>query len=121
MQYPLSLIVEISKKDLIKILPDDEWINLMITIVNANNGLFLFCYVNGENHATPYKIEKLTLKCDDTINYIDFFKDFYGEVSSIFMFSQKEQGSPGVNNSGFLSQFKNFKEGLWKKAKIDGF
>ena len=37
------------------------------------------------------------------------------------MFSQKEQGSPGVNNSGFLSQFKNFKEGLWKKAKIDGF
>ena len=121
LQYPLSLIVEISKKDLIKILPDDEWINLMITIINANNGLFLFCYVNGENHATPYKIEKLTLKCEDTINYIDFFKDFYGEVSSIYMLSQTEQGQPNINNSAFLSQLKNYKEGLWKKKKYFSF
>ena len=33
------------------------------------------------------------------------------------MFSQSDQGPPGINNSNFLSQFKNFKEGLWKKKK----
>ena len=121
LQYPFCLIVKEIRKEYIKTFPLDEWINLIITIANANNGWFFYFYVNGENHVNPYKIESLSLKCDDTIKYIDFFNNFYGEVSSIFMFSQKEQGSPGVNNSGFLSQFKNFKEGLWKKAKIDGF
>ncbi len=121
LQYPVSLIVEVAKKDLIKILPDDEWINLLLTIFNANNGLYLFYYVNGENHPTPYKLEKLQLKYDDTINYIDFFNDFYGEVTSIFMLSQEEEGKPNVNNSAFLSQLKNYKEGLWKKKKYSAF
>ena len=121
LQYPFLLIVKEIRKEYIKTFPLDEWINLIITIVNANNGLFFYFYVNGENHVNPYKIENLSLKYDDTIKYIDFFNNFYGEVSSIFMFSQKENGAPGVNNSAFLSQFKNYKEGLWKKTKIDSF
>ena len=121
LQYPFLLIVKEIRKEFIKTFPLDDWINLIITIVNGNNGLYFYFYVNGENHVNPYKIEKLSLKCDDTIKYIDFFNNFYGEVSSIFMFSQTEQGPPGINNSGFLSQFKNFKEGLWKKTKIDSF
>ena len=121
LKYPFLLIVKEIRKEYIKTFPLDEWINLIITIVNANSSLHFYFYVNGENHVNPYKIENLSLKCDDTIKYIDFFTDFYGEVSSIFMFSQKEQGPPGINNSGFLSQFKNYKEGLWKKTKIDSF
>ena len=82
LQYPFFLIVKEIRKEFLKALPADEWINLVITIVNANNGLFFYFYVNGENHVTPNKIPKLSLKCEDTINYIDFFNNFYGEVSS---------------------------------------
>ena len=35
--------------------------------------------------------------------------------------SQKFYGYPGVNASEFLLEFKQFKEGLWKKNKIDKF
>ena len=121
LQYPFLLIVKEVRKGFIKTFPLDEWINLVITIENAKNGLQFYFYVNGENHPNPYKIEKLSLKRDDTIKYIDFFNNFYGEVSSIFMFSQKDPGPPGVNNSNFLLQFKNYKEGLWKKTIIDSF
>ena len=121
LQYPFFLIVKEIRKEFLKTLPADEWINLVITIVNANNGLFFYFYVNGENHVTPNKIPKLSLKCEDTINYIDFFNNFYGEVSSIYMFSQTEQGNPGINNSSFLSQLQYYKEGLWKKKIIESF
>ena len=121
LQYPFLLIVKEIRKEYIKTLPLDDWINLIITIVNGNNGLFFYFYVNGENHVNPYKIEKLSLKSQDTIKYLDFFNNFYGEVSSIFMFSQTDPGPAGVNYSGFLLQFKNYKEGLWKKTKIDSF
>ena len=119
LMYPFFLIVKEIRKEFIKTFPNDEWINLIITIANINNSFQFFFYVNGENHPYPFKIEKLSLKYDDTIKYIDFFNNFYGEVTSIYMFSQNEQGPPGVSNSNFLSQFKNFKEGLWKKTKID--
>ena len=115
------LILKEIRNEFIKTFPQDEWVNLIITIVNAKNGVFFYFYVNGENHVTPYKIENLSLKKDVTIKYIEFFNNFYGEVSSIFMFSQKEHGNPGVNNSRFLSNFKNYKEGLWKKKIIDSF
>ena len=119
LMYPFFLIVKEIRKEFIKTFPNDEWINLIITIANVSNSFQFFFYVNGENHPYPFKIEKLSLKCDDTIKYIDFFNNFYGEVTSIYMFSQNDQGPPGMNNSNFLSQFKSFKEGLWKKAKID--
>ena len=121
LQYPYLLIVKEIRKDFIKTFPLDEWINLVITIVNTNNSLFFYFFVNGENHPTPLKIQNLSLRSDDTIKYIDFFNNFYGEVSSILMFSQTEPGTPGANNSSFLSQFKNYKEGLWKKKIIDSF
>jgi len=119
LMYPCFLIVKEIRNEYIKTFLNEEWINLIITIANVNNSFQFFFYVNGENHPNPLKIEKLSLKCDDTIKYIDFFNNFYGEVTSIYMFSQTEQGPPGINNSNFLSQFKNFKEGIWKKTKID--
>ena len=54
-----------------------------------------------------------------TITKIRFFENFYGEVSSMSFLLQKEYGYPGVNSSDFLLVFKQYKEGLWKKKKID--
>ena len=121
LMYPFFLIVKEIRKEFIKTFPNDEWINLIITIANLSNTFQFFFYVNGENHPYPKKKKKLSLKSDDTIKYIDFFNNFYGEVTSIYMFSQNDQGPPGINNSNFLSQFKNFKEGLWKKKKKKEF
>ena len=121
LQYPFLLIVKEIRKEYIKTLPLDEWINLAITIVNNKNDIQFHFFVNGENNMTPYKIEKFGLRPDTAIKYIDFFNNFYGEVSSVFMFSQRESGNPGANNSNYLSQLKNYAEGLWKKSKIDSF
>ena len=121
LQYPFLLIVKEIRKEYIKTLPLDEWINLVITIVNNKNDIQFHFFVNGENHMTPYKIEKFGLRPDTAIKYLDFFNNFYGEVSSVFMFSQRESGNPGANNSNYLSQLKNYTEGLWKKSKIDSF
>ena len=122
--YPYFIIVKEVGKEFLKPLASDEcdeWLNLLITIVNLKNTMQVYFYVNGEKHMTPYKIEKFGIKPDTSIKYINFFNNFYGEVGSIYMFSQKESGNPGVNNSGFLNQLKNYTEGLWKKSKIDSF
>ena len=121
LQYPFLLIVKEIRKEYIKTLPLDDWINLVVTIVNAKNDLQFHFFVNGENNPSPMKINKIGLKHDTAIKYINFFNNFYGEVSSIFMFSQRESGNPGVNNSSYLSQLKNYSEGLWKKSKVDSF
>ena len=121
LQYPFLLIVKEIRKEYIKTLPLDDWINLVVTIVNAKNDLQFHYFVNGENNPSPNKIDKMGLKHDTAIKYINFFNNFYGEVSSIFMFSQRESGNPGVNNSSYLSQLKTYSEGLWKKSKVDSF
>ena len=121
LQYPFQLVVKEIRNEYIKTLPIDEWINLLVTIVLVKNTLQFYVFVNGENVSSPFKIEKITLRPDSTIKYINFFNNFYGEVSSICMFSQTELGHPGMNNSTFLSQLKNFREGFWKKKKFDAF
>ena len=122
LQYPFQLIAKEIRKEFIKTLPIDVWVNLVISIINNNNKyLQVNFYVNGENSVTSYKIEKLGLKNNSKIQYIYLFSNFYGEVSSIFMYSQKDKETPLANNSNYLSQLKNNKEGLWKKKKIDAF
>ena len=121
LKYPLSLIVKEIRKEPIKILSNLEWINLNITTTNFDNKINLFINVSGENNPTPFKLTNLPIKFDDTIEHIELFNNFYGEVSSIYMFSQKESGPPGVNSTAFLSELKNYKEGLWKKKIIDNF
>ena len=121
LKYPCFLIVKELRNDPIKILSNTEWINLNITTVNIDSKLNLFINVSGENNPTPFKLTSLSLKFDDKIEHIEFFKNFYGEVSSIYMFSQKDSGPPGVNSTAFLSELKNYREGLWKKKITDNF
>ena len=121
LQYPCSLIVKEIRKEPIKILSNLEWTNLNITITTFDNKINLFINVSGENNPTPFKLNSLPINCDDKIECLEFFNNFYGEVSSIYMFSQKESGPPGVNSTTFLSELKNYKEGLWKKKLIENF
>ena len=121
LQYPLFLIVKKIRKEFIKSLPLDEWINLFITIVISKNDLIFHFLVNGENHNNYYKLQNFGITPNTTIKYIRFFHNFFGEVNSIYMFTQNEPGNPGILNTNFLSQMKNYCEGLWKKKKIDSF
>ena len=122
LQYPCFLIVKEIQDKFIKVFPSDEWINLIINVVNDDkNNISIFCYANGENRLIQFNIKKAKLTSNDTFTSIKFFNNFYGEVSSISFLSQKDYGYPGVNASDFLLEFKQFKEGLWKKKKIEAF
>ena len=122
LQYPMLLIVKEIQDNFIKALPADEWINLILNVViDDKNNTSLFCYANGENRLVQLPIKKSKLTRNDTFNSIKFFNNFYGEVSSITFLTQKDYGYPGVNASDFLLEFKQFKEGLWKKKKIETF
>ena len=122
LQYPMFLIVKEIQDKFIKTLPTDEWINLIINVVNDDkNNISVFCYANGENRLILFPLKKPKLTSNDTFSSIVFFNNFYGEVSSISFLSQKDYGYPGVNSSEFLLEFKQFKEGLWKKKKIENF
>ena len=121
LQYPFFLVVKKIRKDFIKILPLNEWINLIITIVVNKNDIIFYFLVNGENNNIPHKIENFGLKHNIIIKHINFFNNFYGEVSSILMFSYTEPGNPGTTFGKFLSKLKDYSEGLWKKKKIESF
>ena len=120
LKYPCFLIVNEIRKDQIKVLSNIEWINLNITLTNFDK-INLFINVNGENNPTPFKLSNFQIRYDDRIDKIEFFNNFYGEVTSIYMFSQKESGPPGANSTAYLSELKNYGEGLWKKKLIDNF
>ena len=123
LHHPMLLIVKKIQDNFIKTLPLEEWINLIINVVCDNkNNLIVFCYCNGENRLTPFTMKKTKLVSNDTINSIKLFNNFYGQVSSMsFLSSQKDFGFPGVNASEFLLEFRQYKEGLWKKKKIENF
>ena len=121
LKYPCSLIIKEIRNDPIKILSNIEWTNLNITTTNFDNKINLFINVSGENNPTPFKLNNFPIKFDDKIEKIELFNNFYGEVTSIFMLSQKDSGPPGVNSTAFLSELKNYTEGLWKKKLIDNF
>ena len=121
-EYPMYLIVKEIQDKTIKSLPVLEWINLIINIViDDKNNITAYFYTNGENRLAPFSFKNPKITNKETINSIKFFNNFYGEVSSMTFLSQKDYGYPGVNASDFLLQFKQYKEGLWKKKKIDNF
>ena len=122
LKYPSSLIIKSVKNEPITNLANYGWINLNITINNINNKINLFVNVNGESAPNNiFNLNNLAIKYDDTIEKIEFFNNFCGEVSSIYMFSQKESGPPAGNSAEYLSKLKEYKEGLWKRKLIENF
>ena len=113
-----KLLIPDIKKESIKKFLEDEWNNLIITIANINNSLNLYINLNGENETTEFKITNLSINLDDKINKIEFFNNFVGEVSSIYMFTQTDPGTTNIITPQFLSELKNYKQGLWKKKII---
>ena len=121
-EYPMFLIVKEIQDKFIKTLPVLEWMNLIINIVNDDkNSTTAYFYTNGENRLVTFPFKTKKMKNTDVINSIRFFNNFYGEVSSMTFLSQKDYGYPGVNASDFLLQFTQYKEGLWKRKKINKF
>ena len=120
LKYPFFLIIKEIKDDFLNQLKTEEWVNLVINFNISNKSLII--YVDGEKNGTDYIINQNTpLKPTDSIISLEFFNNFYGEVSSMIMFTQKEEGKPGAMNKDFLILFNGFKCGLWKKKSMEKF
>ena len=118
----LLLQVGKEKEVMLKGLPSNEWINLVINIiVDEKNGLQIFNFVNGENNLSPIKCKNnLNIK-NDTIDSLEFFDNFSGEVTSMTMLLQKVKSNPTVNTKNFLAFFKNFANGIHKRKRLTTF
>ena len=104
-------------------LSNKEWTNLIIFISpNIETKLELDCYINGDMKSKNYEFVKdINLAPNNLINSIEFFDNFYGEVTSIALFSQKEMNSPNIQNEEFIEFFKKNKIGIWKKKYYNEF
>ena len=121
---PCNLIIKDIKDEPIIELKENEWNNLIVTITKINNALNIYINLNGEKDTINLQLENLQLNFDDKINKInkiEFFNNFFGEVSSICMFTQTDPGISNIISLQFLSGLKNYKEGLWKKKIINDF
>ena len=118
------LLIQVGKEKevMLKGLPSNEWINLVINIIiDEKSGLQVFNFVNGENNLSPVKCKNnLNIK-NDTIESLDFFENFSGEVTSMTMLIQKVKSNPTVNTKNFLAFFKNFTSGIHKKKRLNVF
>ena len=97
-----------------------EWINLIITIQENSGYLTEYLWINEENNEFSYKVKNVKLNKKDRINSITFFDNFYGEVTSIIIFSQKYNDSLNIINKNFKVFFEN-KRGLCDKRHIINF
>ena len=106
---------------MLKGLPLNEYVILVINLLVEDNTLNVYYYFNGENKLSPIKYKNnLDLK-KDCIESLEFFENFYGEVTSMTMFLQKEKSNPTINSVKFLPTFKQFFKGFHKKKEFDKF
>ena len=111
------------KDKIITNLPNKEWLNLILFISpSQNQKLELFCFNNGEIKSEKHEmIIDIDLDQNYQIKSIEFFDNFYGEITSISLISQKEENSPLVKSEEFLEFFKNNKIGIWKQKNFNEF
>ena len=111
------------KVKMIKALPKDEYIILVVNIIfNDKDKLFhVYFFINGENTLTSFNSKtKIDIK-KDNIQSLYFFENFFGEVTSISMLIHNENSNPMINSAEFLPIFKNFIEGFHKKKYLHKF
>ena len=123
LKYPMFLISKEIHNTFIKVLPVEEYINLIFTIVNNDNQLQVYFFVNGENKLSPYKLQTKILKESDTIDSITFFNKFKGEVTSMALLVQpsEDRDKPNVLNNTFLLGIKKYQQGIWKPKIFENF
>ena len=123
LKSPSFLLIKEGKQNekMIKVLPPNEFVILVINLIVEDNNLLVYFFVNGENNLSPIKYKNnLDLK-KDTIESVDFFENFYGEVTSISMLIEKEKSANTLNSKEFLPTFKNFIRGFHKTKYLKKF
>lgn len=115
---PGFIIVKKITDTLLKSIPNNEWITLVINLVINNNNAMLYFMSNGENRLTPFKLPSPSIKYDDVIKSISFFDNFYGEVTSIIMLSQETTGTCIANSNEFLIFLNNLKKDFGVKKNL---
>ena len=127
LEYPNHLIIKDIEQNFKKILPVNEFTFLFITFIpipQFNSIKIILNSQNSNNQIGSIEFEiftKIPIKPSDNFISIEFFKKFYGEVISIVMFSQKEEGNNGILNKEFIEEISKFKTGFWKKKDLQNF
>ena len=106
------------KESMLKVLPTNEFVVLVINLVIEDNHLEIYNYVNGENKLSPVKYKNNIDLKKDTIESLEFFDNFYGEVTSIIMLLQEEKAKDIINSKKFLPSYKQFFKGIHKKKEL---
>ena len=121
LKYPFFIIIKDGKKVYTaKVCPIGEWINLTIILELLEPNLKAYFFTNGESSLLPIKIKNIKLKNNDIIKSINFFNNFYGEVTSISMFSLNQNDSINIF-SQILKYFSDKKIGFWKGKLLNNF
>ena len=127
LKYPDILVIKDVEQDFKKILPINEFMFLFITLIpipQFNSVKIILYSHNLKNQISKIELEIFTkspIKTTDNLISIEFFKQFFGEVTSIVMFSQKEEGNSGILNLEFIEEISKFKAGFWKKKDLQSF
>ncbi len=117
LQYPFLIILKDGNEEIkSKICPVGEWINLIITFCENN----VYFFMNGENNKKSIKLKNIKIANNDKINSISFFENFFGEVTSITIISQKYNEAFNVFFTT-LKFFSEMKKGLWDRKSINNF
>ena len=114
----LSVKEENGKEQLLKKIPPNEPVIFLVNIIVEENYYQVFNFLNGENNLRPIKFHKKVNIEKDTIDHMEFFGNFYGEVTSITMLIQKEKSNPVINSNKILPKFKQYFEGFYTRKKL---
>ena len=121
LKYPFFIIINDGKKVYTaKVCPLGEWINLTIILELDGSNIKAYFFINGEKTLLPLKIKNLKVQTTDIIKSINFFDNFYGEVTSISMLSLNQNDSINIF-SQFLKNMSEYKRGFCKAKFLNNF
>ena len=114
-------------KEIIRNIPFNEWINLIVNFYYKDNNKFVFdVFINREHINFEYEIHSHTPIDNNNITSISFFQNFFGEATSIMLLNShltKENTYQNnvVSSCSYIQTIINMKEGLWKNSLIERF
>ena len=121
LKYPNVLNIIDGKQEIkLKNCPKGDWVNLILILTENNGNINMYFCVNEESMKIPIKLKNIKITKEESINSITFFENFYGEVTSITILSQKHNDAFNIFNKN-LKIFTEIKRGLWDKKHIFNF